>query len=108
MLELLEKSDLQLEVRPESSQRIGTVAVVGLGYVGLPVAVAFGKLRPTIGYDVSRKRIENLTRHLDTTGEVSAEELAAERHLRATKNPAELEQADFIIIAVPTPINAAR
>ena len=108
MLELLEKSDLQLEVLPESGQRIGTVAVVGLGYVGLPVAVAFGKLRPTIGYDVSRKRIDNLARHLDTTGEVSAEELAAARHLRATKNPTELEQADFIIIAVPTPINAAR
>ena len=108
MLELLEKSDFQLEVRPESGQRIGTVAVVGLGYVGLPVAVAFGKLRPTIGYDVSRKRIENLARHLDTTGEVSTEELAAARHLRATKDPTELERADFIIIAVPTPINAAR
>jgi UDP-N-acetyl-D-galactosamine dehydrogenase len=85
-----------------------TVAVVGLGYVGLPVAVAFGKLRPTIGYDLSRKRIESLRHHVDATGEVSAAELAAARQLRATAYPADLEQADFIIVAVPTPINAAR
>ncbi len=108
MLELLEKSNFQREARPGSSQRAGTVAVVGLGYVGLPMAVEFGKRRPTIGYDVSRKRIENLARQLDTTGEVSAEELAEAKQLRVSKDPTELEQADFIIIAVPTPINAAR
>jgi UDP-N-acetyl-D-galactosamine dehydrogenase len=81
---------------------------VGLGYVGLPVAVAFGRQRPTIGYDLSRRRIESLRHHVDATGEVSAVELAAARQLRATAYPAELEQADFIIVAVPTPINAAR
>ena len=107
MLELLEKPDLREEVRSEIGQRVGTVAVVGLGYVGLPVAVEFGKLRPTIGYDVSRKRIENLTRQFDTTGEVSTAELEKARHLRVTKDPTELEKADFIIVAVPTPINAA-
>jgi UDP-N-acetyl-D-galactosamine dehydrogenase len=85
-----------------------TVAVVGLGYVGLPVAVAFGKQRPTIGYDLSRKRIESLRHHVDASGEVSAAELAAARELRATAYPAELERADYIIVAVPTPINAAR
>jgi len=85
-----------------------TVAVVGLGYVGLPVAVEFGKRRPTIGYDLSKKRIENLRHFVDATGEVATSDLMAAKQLRATGYPAELEQADFIIIAVPTPINAAR
>jgi UDP-N-acetyl-D-galactosamine dehydrogenase len=84
------------------------VAVVGLGYVGLPVAVAFARQRRTIGYDLSRRRIESLRHHVDATGEVSASELMAARHLKATSNPADLAQADFIVVAVPTPINAAR
>ncbi|MGQ0654106.1 MAG: nucleotide sugar dehydrogenase [Betaproteobacteria bacterium] len=85
-----------------------TVAVVGLGYVGLPVAVEFGKRRPTIGYDLSKKRIESLKHFVDATGEVSTASLMEARQLRATSYPGELEQADFIIIAVPTPINDAR
>src|SRR2546426_3663558 len=108
MLELLEKSALQEEVRSESGQQLATVAVVGLGYVGLPLAVEFGKHRPTVGYDLSRKKIENIQRRMDTTGELSAAELEGARFLRVTQDPAELEQADFVIVAVPTPINAAR
>jgi UDP-N-acetyl-D-galactosamine dehydrogenase len=88
--------------------KLATVAVVGLGYVGLPVAVAFGKERPTIGYDLSKRRIENLRHHVDVTGEVATAELLAAREMRATGHPAELAEADFIIVAVPTPINAAR
>src|SRR5712671_6431997 len=88
--------------------KLATVAVVGLGYVGLPVAVEFGKQRPTIGYDLSRKRIDSLKQSIDATGEVSAAQLIEAKHLKPTSNPAELAQADFIIIAVPTPINAAR
>jgi UDP-N-acetyl-D-galactosamine dehydrogenase len=95
-------------VRQTSDALLPTVAVVGLGYVGLPVAVAFGKERPTIGYDLSRKRIESLRHLVDATGEVSTTELMAASHFRATAHPGELEQADFIIVAVPTPINAAR
>ena len=64
------------------------VAVVGLGYVGLPVAVAFGKERRTIGYDLSRKRIESLRRQVDATGEVSTTELMAANQLRASADPA--------------------
>jgi len=94
--------------RTEAKTRLATVAIVGLGYVGLPVAVAFGRERPTIGYDLSRKRIENLRHHVDATGEVSTAELMASRQLRATAYPTELGEADFIIVAVPTPINAAR
>jgi UDP-N-acetyl-D-glucosamine/UDP-N-acetyl-D-galactosamine dehydrogenase len=85
-----------------------TLAVVGLGYVGLPVATAFGKLRPTIGYDLSQKRVENLRHKVDPTGEVSTADLMAARHFRATTCAGDLAQADFIVIAVPTPINAAR
>ncbi len=109
MLEILEKSDaaLQPAVRSESSQRAGMVAVVGLGYVGLPVAVEFGKLRPTVGHDLSRKKIENLRRRVDAAGEVSTAELEEAQHLRFSHDPAELERADFIVVAVPTPIDAA-
>jgi UDP-N-acetyl-D-glucosamine/UDP-N-acetyl-D-galactosamine dehydrogenase len=92
----------------EKIAALPTVAIVGLGYVGLPVAVAFGRERPTIGYDLSKKRIENLRHHVDATGEVSTADLLAARHLKATASPGELAQADFIIVAVPTPINAAR
>jgi UDP-N-acetyl-D-galactosamine dehydrogenase len=86
----------------------GTVAVVGLGYVGLPMAVEFGKRRSTIGYDISRQRVENLLCRVDSTGEMSAAELAGARHLRVSHDALALEQADFVIVAVPTPINAAR
>jgi UDP-N-acetyl-D-galactosamine dehydrogenase len=94
--------------KPEAETPLASVAVVGLGYVGLPVAVAFGRQRPTIGYDLSRKRVENLRHRVDPTGEVSGAELAAAEHFKATTYPGELAQADFIIVAVPTPINAAR
>jgi UDP-N-acetyl-D-galactosamine dehydrogenase len=99
---------LEKEVVLQPDTRLATVAVLGLGYVGLPVAVAFGKERPTIGYDLSKKRVENLKHRVDATGEVSAEELAAAQYWHPTNDPAELGEADFIIVAVPTPINAAR
>jgi UDP-N-acetyl-D-glucosamine/UDP-N-acetyl-D-galactosamine dehydrogenase len=85
-----------------------TVAILGLGYVGLPVAVAFGKRRPTIGYDLSKRRVENLKHMVDTTGEVSTADLIAAKQFKATASASDLEHADFIIVAVPTPINAAR
>src|SRR6266702_3370583 len=110
MLEILEKSDIALKtpVPAGRSQQVGSVAVVGLGYVGLPLAVAFGKHRPTVGYDLSREKIENLQRRVDATGELSATELEEARFLRITQDPVELGHAEFIIVAVPTPINAAR
>ena len=104
MPEVLEQPEAQKPVEAA----LPTVAVVGLGYVGLPVAVAFAKQRPTIGYDLSRRRIENLRHMVDPTGEVATAELMEAKHLRATAYPAEIEPADFIIVAVPTPINAAR
>ena len=94
--------------RTAAEAQLPLVAVVGLGYVGLPVAVAFGKERRTLGFDVSRKRIDGLRRQVDATGEVSTTELLSAQHFRATGDAGELAQADFIIVAVPTPINAAR
>src|SRR5262245_34172418 len=92
----------------EKKTTLPTVAVLGLGYVGLPVAVAIGMRRPTIGYDLSKRRIENLKHKVDATGEVSTAELIEARNLLVTADPQELRHADFIIVAVPTPINAAR
>jgi UDP-N-acetyl-D-glucosamine/UDP-N-acetyl-D-galactosamine dehydrogenase len=84
-----------------------TIAVVGLGYVGLPLAVEFGKKHPTIGFDLSAAKVDAYRRHFDPTGEVSTEELNAATHLRATTDPAALKDADFVIVAVPTPIDEA-
>ncbi|HWQ38690.1 MAG TPA: nucleotide sugar dehydrogenase [Burkholderiales bacterium] len=86
---------------------MSVVAVVGLGYVGLPLAVEFGKKRKTIGFDLSEAKVESYRRHIDPTGEVSSEELRAARLLSVTTDPAALGQADFIIVAVPTPVDAA-
>lgn len=84
------------------------IAVVGLGYVGLPLATAFGKLLPTIGYDLSAQKIENYRRYHDPSGTVSSGELRAAENLTVTTNPADLARANFIIVAVPTPIDSAR
>src|SRR5437588_11269075 len=95
------------EITP-AAPALATVCVVGLGYVGLPVAVEFGKLRATVGYDLSTKKVERLRQHDDTTGEVPAEELERARHLRVTTDPGEIRKADFVIVSVPTHVNAAR
>ena len=84
-----------------------TVAVVGLGYVGLPLAVEFGKKFPTVGFDLSTAKIDAYRRFVDPTGEVSSEELRAARQLTVTNDAKELERADFIVVAVPTPIDEA-
>jgi UDP-N-acetyl-D-glucosamine/UDP-N-acetyl-D-galactosamine dehydrogenase len=83
------------------------VAVVGLGYVGLPLAVEFGKRGRTIGFDLSHNKVEAYKRHLDPTGEVSTEDLQAAAHLECSTDPAALKEADFIIVAVPTPVDDA-
>jgi UDP-N-acetyl-D-galactosamine dehydrogenase len=83
------------------------VAVVGLGYVGLPLAVEFGKKRNTIGFDLAQSKIESYKRHIDPTGELSTEQMAAARHLSVSFDPAVIADADFIVVAVPTPVDAA-
>jgi UDP-N-acetyl-D-galactosamine dehydrogenase len=84
-----------------------TIAVVGLGYVGLPLAVEFGKKYATIGFDLSAVKIAAYRNGVDPTGEVSSEALRAVKKLSFTTDATELRHADFIIVAVPTPVDAA-
>ena len=83
------------------------IAVVGLGYVGLPLAVEFGKQFETIGYDLSESKIANYRDFRDPTGDISSEDLRAATHLFVTCDPSHLANADFIIVAVPTPVDMA-
>jgi UDP-N-acetyl-D-glucosamine/UDP-N-acetyl-D-galactosamine dehydrogenase len=83
------------------------VAVVGLGYVGLPLAVEFGKKFETIGYDLSEAKIANYKNYCDPTGEVSTEDLKAATRLTVSTDPASIGKADVIIVAVPTPVDEA-
>jgi UDP-N-acetyl-D-galactosamine dehydrogenase len=91
-----------------SVSREAVVAVVGLGYVGLPLAVEFGRRRWTIGYDRSKERVEAIAKGVDRAGELRPDELRAAKHLRATSDPAALQEADYVIVAVPTPVDEAR
>ena len=83
------------------------ISVVGLGYVGLPVAVAFGKHQQVVGFDINAERVEELKGGHDRTNEVDDDDLRASDIL-FTCDPADLRQADFHIIAVPTPIDDAK
>ncbi len=83
------------------------VAVVGLGYVGLPVALAFARRRPTVGFDINERRVEQLRNCHDVTGEATAEELRA-ANLEVSSDPKVLREASFIIVGVPTPIDGNR
>ena len=82
------------------------ISVVGLGYVGLPVAVAFGKVRRTVGFDINHTRIAELKNGFDRTDEVTSDELAA-ADILFTDSIDDLRTADFHIVAVPTPIDQA-
>ena len=84
-----------------------SISVVGLGYVGLPVAVAFGETAKVIGFDVNEKRISELIEGVDKTGEVSSAELKTST-IHFTSNLEDLKKANFHIIAVPTPIDAEK
>jgi len=85
-----------------------TIAVIGLGYVGLPLAIEFGKLYPTVGIDLSASKIGHYRQHVDPSGQVSSEDLHAAKQLSFSSSAEGLRAADFIIIAVPTPIDSAR
>lgn len=84
-----------------------TIAVIGLGYVGLPLAVEFGKKQKTVGFDLHQEKVDAYARHVDPTGEVSSEDLKAAVHLTCSTDPKVISEADFIIVAVPTPVDDA-
>ena len=83
-----------------------SIAVIGLGYVGLPLALEFGKSRPVIGFDINAGRIDALRAGHDATLEVSKDELAEADQLTVTSNPTDLAAASIYIVTVPTPIDA--
>lgn len=84
------------------------VAVIGLGYVGLHLAVAFGKVLPTVGFDKDGQRIEELRRAHDRNSEVEGDDLRGSKFLRLTDSPDDISAASFYIVAVPTPVDAAK
>jgi UDP-N-acetyl-D-galactosamine dehydrogenase len=84
-----------------------TLAVIGLGYVGLPLAVEFGKKFRTIGFDLSQEKVAAYRDFVDPTGEVSSQDLRAALHLECHTDPARIGEADFIVVAVPTPVDVA-
>jgi len=81
------------------------LAIVGLGYVGLPLAVEFGKKRPVLGFDINARRISELNEGKDHTLEVDSQELAQAANLRFTHEAAQLAEANVFIVTVPTPID---
>ena len=84
------------------------IAVIGLGYVGLPLAVEFGKKLPVVGFDINVKRIDELRGGVDHTLEVSAEELKEATNLQYTAELNDLKNCNFFIVTVPTPIDASK
>jgi len=81
------------------------IAVIGQGYVGLPLAVEFGKHYPTLGFDINATRIEQLGNGIDLTQEMSAEQLTGSSHVKFSANTADLSLANVYIVTVPTPID---
>jgi len=86
---------------------MGVVAVIGLGYVGLPLVVEFGKHGRTIGFDIALPKVESCVRGVDPSRELSDDEMQASTHAVYTADPNLLAEADFIIVAVPTPVDNA-
>jgi len=84
------------------------IAIIGLGYVGLPLAVEFGKKNPTLGFDINQARISELLNGIDSTLETSKEELAEARMLKFTTDAALLASSNIYIVTVPTPIDESK
>ena len=115
----LRSSTLTIPVLLLPSKTTCTVAVIGLGYVGLPLAVAFASSefcvrsgaplkRRIIGFDINKKRLQELQQGIDRTKEISAEELKAAKFLEFTSDVTLLAEADVFVVTVPTPIDSAK
>ena len=81
------------------------IGIIGLGYVGLPLAVEFGKITSVIGFDINETRIAELKKGIDKTLEVEKEELISATGLSFSSNPKELKEAIYFIVTVPTPVD---
>src|SRR5262245_61690034 len=82
------------------------IAVIGLGYVGLPVALSFGRKLPTVGFDIRQRRVDELIAGHDETREVTSDQLRGARKLELTADATRLKDCTFYIVAVPTPIDS--
>jgi UDP-N-acetyl-D-galactosamine dehydrogenase len=89
-------------------EALDTIAIVGLGYVGLPLAVAFGRLRRTIGLDLNVEKLNFYRAGTDPSGEVEPKQLAQATMLEFCSDASKLSEAQIIIVVVPTPIDEAR
>ena len=86
---------------------MSVIAVIGLGYVGLPLVLAFGKHHRTIGFDISLAKVESCLRGVDPSRELSDEQMRASPHVMYTADPSMLAEANIIVVAVPTPVDKA-
>lgn len=86
---------------------MSVVAVIGLGYVGLPLVIEFGKHYKTIGFDISISKVESCINAIDPSRELSGTEMLLAKHASYTSNPSMLAEADFVVVAVPTPVDTA-
>ncbi|MCA0389026.1 MAG: nucleotide sugar dehydrogenase [Bacteroidetes bacterium] len=98
-------SDYKTELLRKIENRSLVIGVIGLGYVGLPLAVEFGRQYPVIGFDINTKRVEELKKGEDRTLEVDSDELAEAKHLVYSYNKEELRNVDVFIVTVPTPVD---
>ncbi len=83
------------------------IVVVGLGYVGLPLALAFGRVMPTLGFELSQQKIDAYNEGYDPTGEMERSLFSQAKYLSYSNNTQDIKQADFVVIAVPTPVDRA-
>src|SRR6516225_1313011 len=83
------------------------LAIIGLGYVGLPLAVAFGRQMPVVGFDTNHRRIEDLRAGRDRTLEVASEDLHGATQLKYSANATDLRDCNVFIVTVPTPVDSA-
>lgn len=81
------------------------IGIIGLGYVGLPLAVEFGKQYHVVGFDISQKRISELKNGIDKTNESSLEQISSSKNLVFSNDPIDLKSCTIYIVTVPTPIN---
>ncbi|MEO8080502.1 MAG: nucleotide sugar dehydrogenase, partial [Caldimonas sp.] len=95
------------ELKAGPAAALPTVAVIGLGYVGLPLVVEFGKHTRTIGFDIVADKVAKCRTGIDPSREIPDAEMALAVHAEYTTDPTQLGEADFILIAVPTPVDAA-
>lgn len=94
-----------MELLEKVNSRNATIGIIGLGYVGLPLAVEFGKQYKTIGFDINKKRVSELKNFHDFTLEVSTSELKESKYISYTTNLEDLRDVDFYIVTVPTPVD---